>query len=145
VNSSAGRAPDAANQRENTSDFGNQDAWACIGKKARQLKRKGSAMSLPTTTTPADTFRATAAGALIDAAKMDLHQLVDEFQRLTAIMDGAIMDGAITEDERGYRKLNDSGEVAHRQRKLVVGVTRSRFGLSLDAYDRPSSDASSEW
>jgi len=94
-----------------------------------------------TTTTPAETFRAKAAEAMILAANMSLHDLVDEFLRLTDVMDASVSKN----EESGYFELSETGEIAVRDRKLIVSIARARFGLTLEPFDRPSSNSSSEW
>jgi hypothetical protein len=83
-----------------------------------------------TTTSPAEQFRRKASGLLVDVAEMELHELVDEFQRLSNILDQNMVEG----DD--YPKLNDVGELALREQRLVNGAIRARFGLSLETYDR---------
>ena len=92
-------------------------------------------MNALTTTTPAEAFRAKAADLMISGAQMSLHQLVDEYQRLTGIM-----DENLREDDKGYERLNEVGELAKRERQIVLGSARSRFGITFDSYDRPSGD-----
>lgn len=93
-----------------------------------------------TTTNPADTFRAKASDRITSAAGMSLHDLVDEFQRLTGVMDANLV-----ENDRGSVTLNDIGEVAKRERGVISGASRARFGLTLMAYDRPSVDCDHDW
>lgn len=90
-------------------------------------------MTSLTTTTPAEQFRAKAQGLFIDVAKMSLHELVDEFQRLTTVMD----ENVETTENNG-KLFNETAGVALRERRLVQGAARARFGISLDAFDRPS-------
>lgn len=91
-------------------------------------------MNQLTTITPADTFRAKSSGLLVEAANMPLHGLVDEFLRLTTVMDADF----VTDDENPYGKLGDAGELAARERKVVIAATRARFGLHLEPFDRVS-------
>jgi hypothetical protein len=86
-----------------------------------------------TKTTPAEQFRAKAAGLMFDTASMTLHQLVDEFVRLTDAMDANMVEG------EHRQELNEAGELAARERRLVNAAARCRFGISFDAYDRSSS------
>lgn len=88
-----------------------------------------------TTTTPADAFRAKASRLMIDTAEMTLHQLVDEFARLTDVMDA----NSIKSEDNYRSMLNEAGELAARERRMVVGAARCRFGISFDAFDRVSS------
>lgn len=90
-------------------------------------------MNAVVTTTPADQFRAKASGLFVDVAKMTLHELVDEFQRLTQIMD----DNVTNEPGEG-KKFNEIAELASRERRLITGAGRARFGITFDAFDRPS-------
>lgn len=92
-------------------------------------------MNAVVTTSPADQFRAKASGLFVEAAEMTLHQLVDEFQRLTKVMD----DNIINELGEG-RKFNETAELASRERRVVTSAARARFGISFDAYDRQSGD-----
>ena len=82
------------------------------------------------TTVPADRFRAVAADRLRSAADMTLHQLVDEFQRLTLMIEGNIEGGA------AYAKLNAVGELAARERSVIVGTAKARFGIAFYEHDR---------
>lgn len=92
-------------------------------------------------TNPADAFRAKATGLMIECANMTLHQLVDEFQRLTEIIDANSEQG-----EDGYgTKLTETGEMASRERRLVSGTARARFGISFEAWDRISENNSGSW
>ena len=85
-------------------------------------------------TSPADQFRAKAADGMINSAKMSLHELVDEFQRLTQIMD----DNTSQEEGRG-KTFNEIAELADRDCRIVQGAARARFGITLESFDRPSS------
>lgn len=88
--------------------------------------------AVATTPTPAQDFRSKAAGLLVQAADMSLHQLVDEFLRLSEVMEANQAD----EDGLHRPKLNDIGELALRQRNLINGAARARFGLSFETWDR---------
>lgn len=92
-------------------------------------------------TTPADAFRSKASGLLVDAANMTLHQLVDEFQRLTAVMDENVES---PEDASTYARLNDAGELASRERRVITAASRARFGINFEAFDR-NSPSESHW
>lgn len=89
-----------------------------------------------TTTSPADQFRAKASALFIEASNMTLHQLVDEFQRLTTVMD----ENMTTDGAEGYPEfnLNEAGQLAARERKVIEASSKARFGIGFDAYDRPS-------
>lgn len=94
-----------------------------------------------TTTSPADTFRASASGLLAKVSKLSLHELVDEFMRLTAFM-----DANSTPNEGGYGiTLSDEGQIAFRQREIVNGASKARFGISFNAYDRSSNGYDSDF
>ena len=95
-------------------------------------------MKALTTTTPAEAFRAKAADLLIEGAGMTLHELVDEFQRLTTVMDENV------KADDTYRRLNEVGELAKRERLIVLGSARSRFGITFEGYDRPS-EVGADW
>lgn len=94
-----------------------------------------------TTTTPAEMFRAKAASLLTLAADMTLHQLVDEFQSLTTVMD----ENMTKEDDSEYAKLNETGQLAKRERSIIVGTAKARFGIFFDSYDRISDNHDSTW
>lgn len=94
-----------------------------------------------TTTAPAEQFRAKAANLLILAANMSLHQLVDEFQSLTTVMDENLTDT----DEGGYPQLNAIGQLAKRERNIIVGTAKARFGIFFDSYDRPCDPVQAAW
>lgn len=85
-----------------------------------------------TTTTPAEAFRAKAADMMIGTAKMTLHQLVDEFVRLTEVIEKNTIEG----DDGYHRSMTDEGELAYRDRRMVTAAARSRFGVTFDSYDR---------
>lgn len=92
-----------------------------------------------TATKPADAFRDGASGLLHAVADMSLHDLVDEFQRLSI----AIEDGRIEgEDAGAYRPVrwSDAAQLAMKQRLLVNGAARARFGISFESYDRNDTD-----
>ncbi len=84
------------------------------------------------TTKPAEAFRAKASELMITTATMTLHQLVDEFQRLTDVI-----EKNSEPDEEGFGfKLNDEAELAMRERRIVCGASRSRFGIDFSSWDR---------
>jgi hypothetical protein len=85
-----------------------------------------------------DTFRGVAASRFHAAADMSLHELVDEFQRLSAVV-----AANLAKNEDGYLQANDTGKVAQRERNIVLGAARARFGISFDTYDsgEPGSDS----
>lgn len=83
-----------------------------------------------TKTNPDIAFRAQAADNMIDAANMTAHQLLDRFIELS----GEIEDGTTTSDgERDYGRVEVSPDahVAHRNRDIVAGAMRARFGVRL--------------
>ncbi|QIG72961.1 hypothetical protein EVB98_039 [Rhizobium phage RHph_N3_2] len=98
-------------------------------------------MNAITKTNPADAFRAKATGLMIECANMTLHQLVDEFQRLTDAIDA---NSEPAEDGYGT-KLNEAGEMAARERRLVSGTARARFGISFEPWDRISESNSASF
>lgn len=86
-----------------------------------------------TTFNPVAAFRDVAAKRMHTAADMSLHELVDEFQRLTLIVEA----GTEWDDNDGYsRSMNVSAKVAFRERSLINMAAQSRFGISFDAFDR---------
>jgi len=97
-------------------------------------------MNALTTTTPADQFRAKAANLLVLAAGMTLHQLLDEFQRLTTVMDENVNIGI-----NGYPELNKIGELASRERNIILGASKSRFGVYFESWDRACDRTSSDY
>lgn len=84
------------------------------------------------TTSPAETFRGIAAKRLAAASEKTLHELVDEWMRLTEIMDAGVID------DNGDWHLSDEAEVASRERGIIVGVSKARFGIEFEPYDRKS-------
>lgn len=86
-------------------------------------------------TNPAEAFRAKAAEGLISAAGMTLHQLVDEYVRLTEVIEANVVKTA-DDEEWGARTLNDVGKLASRERGLIDGAAKVRFGISFAEYDR---------
>jgi hypothetical protein len=42
-------------------------------------------------------------------------------------------------------RLNEVGEVAERERKVIIAASRARFGLSLEAFDRNSARTGGDW
>lgn len=88
-----------------------------------------------TTTTPSEQFREKAADLMKQAADMSLHELVDEFQSLSAF----IADNSTPRSGYGY-DVNDAGKVAVRERQVINAAARARFGISFDTYDRPDAD-----
>lgn len=88
-------------------------------------------MNAITTTSAAEEFRAKSAAVLSASATMSLHQLVDEFQRLTDIV-----DAGHSEAEDGSVALSDAAKVAQRERSIIVGASKARFGISFETYDR---------
>lgn len=92
-------------------------------------------MNAVTTSSPAEVFRATSATSMVAAANMTLHQLVDEFVRLTSVIEANTIK-AIDADEWSGRKLNDAGKLAMRERGIIDGAAKVRFGITFDEYDR---------
>ncbi len=98
-------------------------------------------MNALTTTSPAEVFRSQAQDQMVSVANMTLHELVDEFVRLSEIV-----DRETTFEADVYKMtVSDAGQLADRQRRMVNAATRSRFGISLDVYDRPGSASMSDW
>lgn len=79
----------------------------------------------------ADSFRGKATGLMNQASNMTLHELVDDFQRLSAVM-----EANISEDEMGRMIANDIAKMAGREQKMVNAAAAMRFGLTFRAYDR---------
>lgn len=75
-------------------------------------------------------FRSVAASRFHSAADMSLHELVDEFQRLSGIVAANLI-----KDEHGYTTTNDTGKVAARERNIILGAVRARFNLTFETYD----------
>lgn len=96
-------------------------------------------MNAIATTSPAEAFRTGASGLLHAVADMSLHDLVDEYQRLTL----AIEAGKIVKDDRGgypQTSWNDAAKLAAKQRGLVNGAAKARFGISFETHDRDDPD-----
>lgn len=98
-------------------------------------------MTALTTTTPAEAFRAKAANLLTIAANMTLHELVDEFQSLTTVMD----ENMTKATDGNYQKLNEVGQLAKRERNIITGTAKARFGIFFDSFDRPCDGNDSDW
>lgn len=81
---------------------------------------------------PAETFRSVAADRLRSAADMSLHELVDEFSRLTEVINNGETERSTSTHTVQY---TDEALVAFEERKLVNGATRARFGFGFDIYD----------
>ena len=86
------------------------------------------------TTKPAEAFRLVAADRLKAAADMTLYELVDEFQRLSVVVENSAIERA--EDDYSEPRLTPEGELAQREIGIVNGAAKSRFGLYFTAYDR---------
>lgn len=88
--------------------------------------------------TPAQIFRAKASSLMTDAASMTLHQLVDEFVRLSEVV-----ESNSKEVEDSYRKeLTDVGKVAFRERQVINAAARACFGVGFNTFDRDDNDDS---
>ena len=84
--------------------------------------------------TPSEAFRNAAADLLKDSAEMTLHELVDEYLRLTEVMDA----GVIESGEEYRTTFNDEAKLAMRKRNVINGAARARFGVGFESYDRAS-------
>jgi signal transduction histidine kinase len=62
------------------------------------------------------------------AADMTLHELVDQFQRLTKVV-----NDNTAYDEMQRPKYNEAAILALKERKIFASVANARFGLSLAA------------
>lgn len=86
-----------------------------------------------TTTKASETFRAKASDVFHAAADMTLHQLVDEYARLTSVIENGKVT---TKHEFGdSEEYSDEALIAQRERNIIVGATRARFGFGFDTYD----------
>lgn len=84
-------------------------------------------------------FQKVAAQRLHEAADMTLHELVDEFLRLSKLVAANLV-----RETSGYQiNFNDTAKLALRERNIINGAARGRFGLSLETYDsgEPGSDS----
>lgn len=77
-----------------------------------------------------DIYRGIVADRAKTAADMTLHQLVDEFQRLTEIID---KDRSFDDADRKVYSV--AGIVAIKERHVFSSMASARFGISLAAYD----------
>lgn len=90
-------------------------------------------MTALSTTDFRQTFRDGAATLLHRVADMSLHELVDEYVRLTAVVKAGTLPPA--DGEFGSARLTDEANIAARERQVVNGAAKSRFGISFDPYD----------
>lgn len=84
------------------------------------------------TTSAASQFRSIAADRFKAVADMSLHELCDEFVRLTAIVEAGKTEDA---GEYGATTYTDEANVALRERNIVNGAARARFGIGFETYD----------
>jgi hypothetical protein len=85
---------------------------------------------------PEQQFRSQAAELMVDAANMTLHQLVDEFVRLSNVI-----DENCTRTDDGYGvDFNDTAKLADRQRRIITTASRARFGVDFQPFDRQGRD-----
>lgn len=85
------------------------------------------------TTTDAETaFRAKASSVFHSAADKSLHELCDEYVRLSAV----ITDGTIVGTDE-YRQIEHTPEakVAIHERQVINAASRARFGIGFSEYD----------
>lgn len=89
------------------------------------------------TTNPAEAFRAVAAERFHAAADMTLHQLCDEFLRLTKLIEAGTIEGdQSSESWAADEEFTDEAKIALRERNIVNGAARARFGMGFDQYDQ---------
>ena len=88
------------------------------------------------TTTPEAIFRDKAAAGFHAAADMTLHQLVDEYLRLTVLVETHTT--VTTEGYDQARSIDDEGKVALRDRMVINSAVKARFGICFAEYDRRS-------
>jgi hypothetical protein len=86
------------------------------------------------TTKPAEVFRAGAADLFKATADMSLHELVDEYLRLTQTIEAGKVP-AKSGEEWLSDDYTDEAKVALRNRNIVNGAARARFGIGFDVHD----------
>lgn len=87
-----------------------------------------------TTTKPAEIFRAGAADLFKATADMSLHDLVDEYLRLTEIIEAGKVP-VKDSDDWAPDDYTDEAKVALRNRNIVNGAARARFGIGFEVHD----------
>lgn len=87
------------------------------------------------TASPAETFREGAADLLHAVADMSLHELVDDFLRLSKAIEAGRIEST-TSGNYTPARWTAAALLAMKQRLLVNGAARARFGISFESYDR---------
>ena len=80
------------------------------------------------TTSAEASFRAIAADRMVSAANMTLHELLDEYQRLSGIIAAERLPA--DPDEYGA-KYSEAGKLAINVLAIVNGAARVRFGINF--------------
>lgn len=78
-------------------------------------------------------FAAIAADRMKAAADMSLHELVDEFVRLNAVVSENLISSDLDDgsDFAPTPRLNAIGMIADAERRVINGAARARFSLHL--------------
>lgn len=82
------------------------------------------------------TFREAATNKLHDAANMTLHELVDEYVRLSDVIDADSYENS----EHPYVRYGATAQLAIRNRLVILAASKARFGIMFSTYDRSSRD-----
>lgn len=77
-----------------------------------------------------ETYRTIVADRVKAAADMDIHQLLDEFVRLTGVV-----NANTTRDEDGRPEYSEAGFLAIKERQVFATLASARFGVSLASDD----------
>ncbi|MGN6534094.1 MAG: hypothetical protein ACTHKQ_00010 [Mesorhizobium sp.] len=77
-----------------------------------------------------DTYRSIFSERVKTAADMSLHELVDEFARLTEVI-----KANTTRDDDGTPTYTEAGHLAIKERQVFASVASARFGISLASDD----------
>ena len=81
-------------------------------------------------------FRQQASGLMTEASNLTLHQLVDEFVRLSNLIDA----NCVPRDDGYGLAYNDAAKLADRQRKMITTASRARFGVDFEPFDRSGNE-----
>jgi len=86
-----------------------------------------------TTTSAKDAFRAVAADRMVTAAGLTLHELVDEYARLQAIISAGTSS---SDDPEDYGvKYSDAAKMAISEAAIINGAAKARFGIMFNSFD----------
>lgn len=83
------------------------------------------------TTNALDRYRTNFSANIKAAADMHIHDLLDNFQRLTKIIDAH----ETTYEKHIGRTWDEEGQLAIRERNIYASVANARFGITFNAYE----------